>query len=60
MSINQEREKRQHKMEKNDTIISRKHEMRCKIWEDKATTNPTIRYSEARVGHKQEGIAKKK
>jgi hypothetical protein len=40
--------------------ISHKHEMRHKMWEDKATTNPTIRFSEARVGHKQEGITNNK
>jgi hypothetical protein len=33
--------------------ISHKHEMRQKMWEDQATTDPTNRFSEASRGHKQ-------
>jgi hypothetical protein len=30
------------------------------MWEGKATTDPTNRYSEATGGHKQEGVTNKK
>ncbi len=30
------------------------------MWEDYAVTNPTNRFSEARVGHKQEGVTNMK
>jgi len=34
--------------------------MRQKMWEDLAATDPTKRFSEARGGHKQEGVTDKK
>jgi hypothetical protein len=30
------------------------------MWKDKATTDPTNRFSEATAGHEQEGIINKK
>ena len=38
------------------TIIQ-KHEMRQKMWEDYAATDPRNKFSDARGGHKQEGVA---
>ncbi len=34
--------------------------MSRKMWEDKATTDPTNRFSKATGGHKQEGVTNKK
>jgi hypothetical protein len=60
MPINQGEENRQQKWRNFYTTISPKYKIRQKMWEDKATTDPTNSFSEAMGGHKQEGVTNKK